>query len=107
MDYWMPEMGGACFPKAAGKGVESWVHWERVSQRGRGLVLGERTGPHHPASSRGSAQYPALALWVCHISMLASAFSLCVGQNLLCRLDGHSSRTAGAASSAPQLHLRF
>lgn len=56
-----------------------------------------------PASSRGSSQDPALALWVCHISMLASAFSLCVGQNLLCRLEGHSSRTAGAASSAPQL----
>lgn len=39
-------MDGACFPKATGKGVESWVHWERVSQRGTGLVLGERTGPH-------------------------------------------------------------
>lgn len=43
------------FPLLQGKVQKTWVHWERVSQRGRGLMLGELTRPHHPTSIRGSA----------------------------------------------------
>lgn len=98
-------MGGAYFPMAAGKVQKCWVQWKRASQR-----QGELTGPHHPTSSRGSAevscpsskqdqQQPQLHPGICVFPVPKPESALQAGWT--------QSRTRGVCPSASPLILIF